>query len=337
MIVRIFASGTFDAESSLRRLGGQDSSLGNIEGFDYDGSDGFRIKGSFTRFQYYGLPRHAENYKLSRSKLGLGGMNIRLHSNLGTDTLRKSIGIQNVPYGNILENDLLTYDVIIPRLNLKNGFENEIINNKYNFAISNISRYRDEKKIEVVEKFSYKYEDFDKDEKEAIGKSHLFGNQKDFARTKKDEEEEDLKYDKNESAAKELSSESHGKNESHKKGHKTSGFHNVYHKDEYKKDMSFYDNKHVDEHEASCSSENNEHEEAKGEQKNIQKLDAGYHRNEQAQKKVFLNGHRYRTAQGQDREASGKEHYVENAEFLKKDEQSATKVEDDSLYLEKYY
>lgn len=139
MIIRIFASGTFGAESSLRRLGGQDSSLGNIEGFDYDGSDGFRIKGSFTRSQYYGLPRHAENYKLSRSKLGIGGTNIRLHSNLGIDTLRKSIGIQNVPYGNIWENDLFTDDVVIQRLNLKDGFKNEIIDNKYNFAISDIS------------------------------------------------------------------------------------------------------------------------------------------------------------------------------------------------------
>lgn len=133
---------------------------------------------------------------------------------------------------------------------------------------------------EEEEKLNNRYEDFDKDEKQAIGKSHLFGYQKDFAETKKDKEEEDSKYGQNESAAKELSSESHGKKESHKKGHRTWGFHNVYHKDEYKKNTSFYDNKHVDEHEESCSSENSEHEEAKGEQKSIQKLDADYHGNE---------------------------------------------------------
>ncbi|KAF7395085.1 hypothetical protein HZH66_008259 [Vespula vulgaris] len=339
--IRNIGKGTRGMESSLRRLGGQDSSLGNIEGFDYDGSDGFHIKGSLTRSQYYGLPRHAENYKLSRNKLGLGDTNIRLHSNLGTDNLRKSIGIQNVPYGNILENDLLTDDIVIPyKLNLDDGFKNGIIDDKYNFAIGDISRYQDEEKTEAVEKLGNTYEvteDFDKDEKEAIGKSHLFGYQEDFAETKKDEEEEDLKYGKNESAAKELSSESHGKNESHKKGHKTSGFHNVYHKDEYKKDTSFYDNEHVDEHEESYGSENSEHEEAEGEQKNIKKLDAGYQENEHAQKEIFLNGHQYGTAQGHDREASGKEHYVKNAAFLKKDEQSARKVKGDSLYLKKHY
>lgn len=35
-----------------------------------------------------------------------------------------------------------------------------------------------------------------------------------------------------------------GEFESHKKGHKTTGFHNVYHKDEYNKQQMFYDDAH---------------------------------------------------------------------------------------------
>ncbi|KAI4487213.1 hypothetical protein M0804_005362 [Polistes exclamans] len=332
--IRNIGKGTLGAESNLQRLGGQDSSLGNIEGFDYDGSDGFRIKGSLARSRYYGLPRQAENYKVSRSKLNLDGTNIRLHSNLGTDNLRKSIGIQNVPYSDTFENNRRANNFIIPDLNLRD-ITSGIVNDKYNFAINDFSNYQDEKETENGEKLVNRYEvteDFDKDEKEAIGKSYLSQYQEDLTESKKNKKEENVKYGKNESAAKELLNESHGKNGIHKKGHKTSGFHNIYHKDEYKKDTSFYDNEHVDEHEESYGSENSEHEETEGGQENIQKLDAGYHENEHAQKEIFLNGHQYGSAQGHDREAKGKEHYVENAAFLKK--QSKEKVNDDSSHLD---
>ncbi|KAI4491159.1 hypothetical protein M0802_010380 [Mischocyttarus mexicanus] len=343
--IRNIGKGTYGVESNLRRLGGQDSSLGNIEGFDYDGSDGFRIKGSLARSRYYGLPRQAENYKVSRSKLdhsgggggsggsgGSGGTNIRLHSNLGTDNLRKSIGIQNVPYSNRFNNNRLANNIVIPGLNLRD-LTNGITNDKYHFDINDITNDQDEEKFETGEKLGNRYEvteDFDKDEEETIGKSHLSQYQEDLIESKKDKEKENVKYAKNESAKKELFDESHGKNEIHKKGHKTSGFHNIYHKDEYKKDTSFYDNEHFDVHEESYGSENSEHELAEGGQENVKMLDSGYHENEHAQKEIFLNGHQYGTAQGHDREAKGKEHYVENSAFLKK--QNTEKVNGDSFH-----
>lgn len=37
---------------------------------------------------------------------------------------------------------------------------------------------------------------------------------------------------------------SHGQSSYHRKGEKTHGFHNVYHKDEYKKETDFYDDDH---------------------------------------------------------------------------------------------
>ncbi|KAK2576531.1 hypothetical protein KPH14_005853 [Odynerus spinipes] len=323
-IIHTFASGTFDVQSSLRHLGGQDSGLSNIGGFDYDGHDGIHVKGSFTR--HYGLPRHTGHREILKNKLGYRSPNIGPISSLRENNLKKLRGLEP------------SIDNVVTLGPNYGGVAPRIAADKSNYAFGDLSSYEDEEEAETGENLAEGYEvveDFDKDEKEAVEKSHQFGYQEDIGGSKKGEEEENAKYRKNESAVKGLSGENYGKNESHKKGHKTSGFHNIYHKDEYKKDTSFYDNEHVDGHEEKYGSENSQHEEAEGGQENVQKLDADYHENEHAQKEVFLNGHQYGSAQGHDREASGKEHYAENTAFSKKNEQKAAKA-NGSLYLKNY-
>lgn len=58
---------------------------------------------------------------------------------------------------------------------------------------------------------------------------------------KKSHHDEAGSYGGSHEAKKGESGESFDNQESHKKGHKTTGFHNIYHKDEFKKQHSFYD------------------------------------------------------------------------------------------------
>lgn len=70
--------------------------------------------------------------------------------------------------------------------------------------------------------------------------------------------------------------EKHGEKKYHKKGQKTSGFHNVYHKDEYKKDHSFYDEADRNGFYKKYGNEASQHAAKEGGHKKGGKSDAGY-------------------------------------------------------------
>lgn len=72
-----------------------------------------------------------------------------------------------------------------------------------------------------------------------------------------------------------------GEKKHHKKGSKTTGYHNVYHKDEYKKDHKFYD-----------EADHQGHFSKHGEQEKKHSADAGYHKKGGHHDSAYNEGHR---------------------------------------------
>lgn len=182
-------------------------------------------------------------------------------------------------------------------------------------------------------------EGFDKGEKGKVDKEQEAGAYSSTAGEKKGEAEEGKKYAESTAAAGREKGESFSKSEGHKKGHKTSGFHNVYHKDEFKKDTSFYDSDHASGHEESYGSEDAHHNAAEGAYEKAEKSDAAHHEDSQAKKGSFTNGHQYGAVQGHDREEGEKEHYDNEIEYSKKLGQNGGKQYGQSAgdYVKKIY
>lgn len=78
---------------------------------------------------------------------------------------------------------------------------------------------------------------------------------------------------------------------SHEKGHNNAGFHNVYHKDEYKKDSDFYDNDHKGGKFKKHGHYGEKHASAEGAYKKGGSHDSGYAEAEEAREGDFAKGH----------------------------------------------
>ncbi|XP_046487786.1 uncharacterized protein [Neodiprion pinetum] len=112
---------------------------------------------------------------------------------------------------------------------------------------------------------------------------------------------------------------SYGTEASHKKGHKTSGFHNVYHKDEYKKDTDFYDDAHKSGHFEKQGAFGEHHVSTEGGFKKGGHHDSAYAQNDAAKDGGFDKGHDYKEDQGHSN-AKGHQGYRENyADYAAKD------------------
>ncbi|XP_050435979.1 glutamic acid-rich protein-like [Adelges cooleyi] len=104
----------------------------------------------------------------------------------------------------------------------------------------------------------------------------------------------------------------------HKKGKKTSGFHKVHHKDEYKKDEVFYDEAHDgDEHEEH-QHEHEKHAKEKGGSEKKGHSDTGYHESHGSKKAESDHGKKYEQAKGHKSEAGEQAHHGQHSEFAKK-------------------
>lgn len=104
----------------------------------------------------------------------------------------------------------------------------------------------------------------------------------------------------------------------HKKGKKTSGFHKVHHKDEYKKDEVFYDESHDgDEHEEH-KHEHEKHAKEKGANEKKGHTDTGYHESHGSKKADSDHGKKYEQAKGHNSEAGEHAHHGQHSEFAKK-------------------
>ncbi|XP_011501462.1 PREDICTED: protein argonaute-2-like [Ceratosolen solmsi marchali] len=86
--------------------------------------------------------------------------------------------------------------------------------------------------------------EFDRGENEDREAAHQEGEYKEEAGHEGGHDESNSEYDAHDEAEAGQEGANFGKKAYRKKGHRTSGFHNVYHKDEYKKDTDFYDEDH---------------------------------------------------------------------------------------------
>lgn len=104
----------------------------------------------------------------------------------------------------------------------------------------------------------------------------------------------------------------------HKKGKKTSGFHKVHHKDEYKKDEVFFDESHDGgEHEESAN-EQEKHANEKGGSAKKGHIDSAYHENHGIKKGEQDHGKHYEEKKGHQKEAGHSGHHDEQSEYGKK-------------------
>lgn len=104
---------------------------------------------------------------------------------------------------------------------------------------------------------------------------------------------------------------SHSHAESHKKGSKTSGYHKIYRKDEYKKDHTFYDEKDVKGHFDSYGKGHKEHASAEGGFRKGGKHASAHKEGEQSEKGHFDKG-RYNHQDAGYRAKDGGEKYYQN-------------------------
>lgn len=104
----------------------------------------------------------------------------------------------------------------------------------------------------------------------------------------------------------------------HKKGKKTSGFHKVHHKDEYKKDEVFYDESHDGKELEEHAHEHEKHANEKGGSEKKAHSDTGYHESHGAKKAESDHGKKYEAAKGHKSEAGEHAHQGHNSEYAKK-------------------
>lgn len=125
-------------------------------------------------------------------------------------------------------------------------------------------------------------------------------------------------YEENHSEAKGSKGGNFEESGYHKKGQKTTGFHKVYHKDEYKKDHTFYDEK---DHKGSFQKYGNGHNGFNKETGGFHKgghHESGY-RDANAAKKGFLDrGRAAVEAKGHKAEEGAESYYNNQAQFAKK-------------------
>lgn len=104
----------------------------------------------------------------------------------------------------------------------------------------------------------------------------------------------------------------------HKKGKKTSGFHKVHHKDEYKKDEVFYDDSHDGNEHEEHQHEHEKHAKEKGGSEKKGHTDTGYHESHGSKKAESDHGKKYEQAKGHKSEAGEHAHHGQQSEFAKK-------------------
>lgn len=104
----------------------------------------------------------------------------------------------------------------------------------------------------------------------------------------------------------------------HKKGKKTSGFHKVHHKDEYKKDEVFYDESHDGGEHDEHVHEHEKHAKEKGGSEKKGHSDTGYHESHGSKKAESDHGKKYEQNKGHKSEAGEQAHHGQQSEYAKK-------------------
>lgn len=120
---------------------------------------------------------------------------------------------------------------------------------------------------------------------------HFLGHYDENGGNKKSHSESAGQYGDYDEAAKVNEGSNFDQQSHHKKGEKTTGFHNVYRKDEYKKDTDFYDEDHKSGHYDKHSSSGKHHSSADGGFEKGQQHDLGYEDREKGKDGFYDKGH----------------------------------------------
>ena len=111
---------------------------------------------------------------------------------------------------------------------------------------------------------------------------------------------------------------SYGESSYHKKGHKTTGFHNVYRKDEYKKDTEFYDEDHNSGNFDKHALADEHHAAAQGGYEKGSHHDSNYQHSDREKANHIAKGHAYRNHQGHKAEEGGDSYHNEHSDYGKR-------------------
>lgn len=114
---------------------------------------------------------------------------------------------------------------------------------------------------------------------------------------------------------------SYGHSSYHKKGHKTNGYHNVFHKDEYKKETDFYDDDHKKGHFEEYEEFDEGYKSDEGDFKEGGRHSSGHDYQDRGKKGRFDKGRRDKQDQGH-RAEKGEESYYSSHEDHSAEEDS---------------
>lgn len=171
---------------------------------------------------------------------------------------------------------------------------------------------------EKAEKAFKKQEEFDKGQKEDYGSDEKHSQVAEKAGEKKGHVDQGEHFGEAYQGNKGEKGISVVKKGGHKKGKKTSGFHKVHHKDEYKKDEVFYDEAHDGKEHEEHAHEHEKHAKEKGGSEKKAHSDTGYHETHGAKKAESDHGKKYEAAKGHKSEAGEHAHHGHNSEYAKK-------------------
>ncbi|XP_044749971.1 uncharacterized protein LOC123310531 isoform X2 [Coccinella septempunctata] len=136
---------------------------------------------------------------------------------------------------------------------------------------------------------------------------------------KTDNKEENSGYhSKASEAAKGSRGSSFGKSDGHRKGSKTTGYHKVHHKDEYKKEHSFYDEKDSSGHHNVYDENDSKYEKESGKFENGKLSDAGHRESEYSLKDLKDQGKYLKENDGSQREEGKSAHFENNEDYVQK-------------------
>ncbi|XP_063229084.1 aspartate, glycine, lysine and serine-rich protein-like [Bacillus rossius redtenbacheri] len=170
----------------------------------------------------------------------------------------------------------------------------------------------------------YKVEEaFDKGSAGKHGAEERKGFYGEEGASKKGHHDEAAHYGEQHKGEKGSQGQEYGRRSSHKKGHKTTGFHNVYHKDEFKKEHSFYDDAHASEHDSKHGEYGQKHAAEQGGYEKKGEVDAGYSEQGHGKKGEFAQGAHEDEEKGHSVQESAREHHGHEEDFAEKDGRSS--------------
>ncbi|XP_033217354.1 protein PFC0760c-like [Belonocnema kinseyi] len=135
----------------------------------------------------------------------------------------------------------------------------------------------------------------------------------------------DAHYGQHDEGEKGEKGSSYGQASYHKKGHKTTGFHNVYRKDEYKKDTDFYDEDHNSGQFDKHATGDEHHDAAHGTYEKGDHHESGYGHSDRVKAGLIDRGHNYRDHQGHKAEQGGDSYHDVHSDYGNRGGASFTK------------